>query len=73
MLFCDNMSAVHMVNNASAKCANCMVLIRCITLTCVKYNVRVFAKFVDTKSNGLADSLSRMEFTRFRKLCQDMD
>ena len=63
-LFCDNMSVVHMINNSSSTCRNCMVLIRWITLWGLKYNVRVFTKFVPKKSNGLADSLSRLDLKR---------
>ena len=67
ILFCDNMGVVHMINNSSSKCKNCMILIRLITLHCMKVNVRVFAKYVNTKDNVLADSLSRADYTRFRK------
>ena len=67
-LFCDNMSVVQMVNNDSSHCHNCMILIRLLVLESLKWNTRVSAKYVDTKSNGLADSLSRMDFRRFRKL-----
>ena len=67
ILFCDNMGVVHMINNPSFKCKNCMILIRLIMLHCMKVNVRVFAKYVNMKDNVLADSLSRADYTRFRK------
>ena len=65
-LFCDNMSAVHMINNSSSKCKNCMVLIRLITLYGITNNVHVFARHVDTKSNYLADCLSQLKIDQFR-------
>ena len=39
-LFCDNMSVVHMINNSSSTCKNCMVLIRKITLAGLFHNTR---------------------------------
>ena len=72
-LFCDNISTVWMINNASAKCKNCMVLLRWITLISMKQNVRVFASYVNTKSNGLADALSRLDLKRFRRLGPHME
>ena len=73
MLFCDNISVVHMLNKASSKCRNCMILIRWITLVSMRCNTRVLAQYIDTKSNGIADSLSRMEFDRFRRLAPHME
>ena len=61
------MGAVHMINNASSKCKNCMVLIRKLTLIGLTYNVRVYAKFVPMKKNILADALSRGLIDEFWK------
>ena len=65
VLNCDNISVVHMVNQSSSKCKHCMKLIRLITLECLKNNTRIYAKHLGTKLNYLADSLSRLEFSRF--------
>ena len=67
-IFCDNMSVVHMINNTTSSCKNCMVLIRMIVLHSMIHNTRVFAKYINTKSNVLADNLSRMRIDYFRKL-----
>ena len=64
-LFCDNKSAVDMINGSSSRCKNCMVLIRIITLESLVRNVRVFAKHVRSKKNSRADALLRLEFKRF--------
>ena len=70
-LFCDNQSVVNMINNSSSKCKNCMVLIRIITLESMIQNTRVFCKHVGTKSNGIADSLSRLDLNHFARLVHE--
>ena len=67
-IFCDNDSVVKMINKSSSKCQHCMVLIRIITLESMLHNVRLFAKHVGTKENGLADNLSRLRIRSFKKL-----
>ena len=44
-----------------------MVLIRLIVLKCLMENVRVFAKYVKSSENVLADHLSRGRMDYFRK------
>ena len=58
VIFCDNQAMVHMINNATSKCQNCMVIIRKIVLDNMRNNRRVFIKYVTSKSNECADSLS---------------
>ena len=72
-LFCDNESVVHMINNSSSTCKNCMVLIRLITLESLIQNVRVYAKHIRSKDNGPSDALSRGQLNRFHALCPNMD
>ena len=60
-LFCDNEAVVHMINNASSKCKQCMILIRLIVLEGLVWNVKIRAKHVGTKANGKADALSRLD------------
>ena len=67
-LFVDNDSVKNMINSSTTKCKNCMVLIRVIVLECMRWNVRIFAKYVETKKNFFADSLSRFQITRFKQL-----
>ena len=56
-LFCDNGAVVFMINNTSAKCRHCMVLLRLVVLEGMVHNVRITAKHVGTKQNGKADAL----------------
>ena len=68
ILFVDNESVKFMINKNSTGCKHCMTLIRLMVLHCMKLNVRVYAKHVGTKLNGIADSLSRFQNARFRRL-----
>ena len=73
ILFCDNISAVCMINKSAAKCKNCMVLIRLIMVECMQHNVKVNAKYVPSKQNVLSDALSRLDFKRFWKHGRHME
>ena len=73
ILFCDNKSVVDMINLTSTSYRNCMVLIRMIVLKGLLDNVRIFARHVPGKLNGLADSLSRDKFEEFYRLCKLQD
>ena len=66
ILFCDNQSVVHMINNTSSSCRNCMVLIRKVVLKLLKENVHVFARYVRSKDNTAADLLSRLKIRQFK-------
>ena len=73
VVFCDNQPVVSMINDISSSCPNCMILIRIIVLNGLLHNRRVFAKYVTTKNNFLADVLSRLQLSRFRKLGPHMN
>ena len=68
VIHCDNQAVVHMVNKLSSTCANCMYLLRILVLNCMKYNRKIFMQYVDTKSNFLADALSRLKISQFKRL-----
>ena len=70
-LYCDNESVCKMINRSSNRCKNCMVLIRLITLHSLKYNTRVFARWIKSKLNGPSDTLSRLQLQRFWSLMAD--
>ena len=73
ILFCDNQSVVHMINNTTSSCKNCMYLIRIIVLHGLINNVRIYAKHVRGASNEIADSLSRGKLTRFFELTANLN
>ena len=68
VIFIDNDAAKQMINNQSSNCRFCMKLIRLLTLNCLTYNMRIFAKYVPSGDNEIADSLSRFEWSRFWRL-----
>ena len=70
VLFCDNQAVIEMVNNTTAKCKNCMVLIRLLVLECLTQNIRVFARYVKSRDNFYSDSLSRMNLNHFWELAE---
>ena len=67
-IHCDNMAVVHMINGITSSCHHCMYLLRLLTLNGLKHNCRLTAKYVSTKDNVLADTLSRGQRVHFRKL-----
>ena len=67
IIFCDNEAVIQMVNNMTSKCPKCMKLIRLLALDGMISNRRVFVRYISSKSNILADSLSRMKFKTFWK------
>ena len=68
ILFCDNQAVVHMVNNTTSSCKNCMVLIRWLVLKGMKENVRIFARYIRSSDNTASDLLSRLKIEQFLKL-----
>ena len=48
-----------------------MVLKRLIMLECLIHNVRLYARYIDTKSNAAADALSCLQTARFRNLTKN--
>ena len=68
VLFCDNQSAVDMINSTSSKCKRCMILIRIIVLQSLIHNVKITERHVSGISNELADFLSRGKIQQFKDL-----
>ena len=73
LLFCNNMSVVHMINEMTLKCGHCMKLIRLIILETLLWNVKLGAKYVNTKLNGKVDALSRLDIDRFKRISKNMN
>ena len=73
ILHCDNVVVVHMINNLTSKCRNCMKLIQLLVLSGLKYNRKLTARYIKSKSNDLADALSRNQMSRFRKIQPKME
>jgi hypothetical protein len=69
----DNMALVSILNKQTAKEPLVMVLIRRLVMCCLKNNVFVRAQHLPGWDNGVADSLSRFQMMRFRKLSPGAD
>ena len=67
IIFCDNQAVVHMVNNTSSGCCNCMYLLRLIVLNNLTYNRRITVRYIKSSDNILSDSLYRLRFDIFWK------
>ena len=73
ILFCDNQAVVGMINTTTSSCKQCLKLIRILVLHCLTCNVRVFARYINTKANVDADMLSRLKISVFRRRNQNCD
>ena len=71
IIFVNNKSVKDMTNHNSSSCRNCMILIRLVVLECMVWNVRLYTKHVRSENNGIAGSLSRMQWNRFKNLTKD--
>ena len=67
---CDNIAVVHMINNMSSSCKNCMQLLQKIIKDTLVNNYHVFALYVCSEDNDIADALSRSQFNRFWNICK---
>ena len=68
IIACDNTAVVDIVNNLSSSCKNGMFLICLLTLRSLIFNFRVFARYLTSEANDLADTLSRGQMQQFFRL-----
>ena len=73
VLFCDNQAAISMIKDTTARCKNCMVLIRLLTLRSLEANMRTFSHWVRGSSNIRADWLSRQRIQQFKDLMKQQE
>ena len=64
-IYCDNKSVMDMCNSYSSSCEYCIKLIRILVIDNLKWNRRVFVKYIKSASNVLADAFSRQNFQEF--------
>ena len=73
LMFCDNYAVVHMINKQSSKDVNAMSLIRFLVVTCLKANIYFRAKHIPGVKNSVADSISRQQVARARRIQPTLD
>ena len=64
----DNQAVVHIVNKQTSKSPEVMTLVRKLVLNTLLFNITLKAQYINTKSNAIADSISRCQWHRFRNL-----
>ena len=70
---CDNLAVIQVLNQQTTKASDLMVLVRALTLKCLKLNVVLRAEHIPGCYNVIADSLSRLQIARFRRLAPEAD
>ena len=73
MFHCDNQSIVDILCSGTSKSDLIMTLVRELFFIAAKYQFEMSACYVNTRDNSVADSLSRLQFTRFQKLAPHAD
>ena len=67
----DNMQALACVNTGRSKNKNCMSWLRELFWCCVIYNIQLWATYINTKDNILADQLSRLAYNGVPEKCTE--
>ena len=66
--FTDNEASVHVINKSSRRDKFFMSFVRRLVFVCLQNNILFRARHVSGIKNDLADSLSRLQIQRFRRL-----
>jgi len=73
LLRIDNLALVAIVNKRTSKLKHVMKLVRPLVLMLMRFNIQVRALHIEGKLNDIADSLSRFQMGRFRRLAPSAD
>jgi hypothetical protein len=68
VFLCDNQATVAIVKKGRSKSSSIMALMRQLVLCAAEKNFIYTARFLKGRDNGIADSLSRFDNRRFRRL-----
>ena len=72
-MYTDNMAVYHCINQGTSKEPKLMGLLRALYHYTVVYNIHYKAYWLSTVSNAASDSVSRLQFDKFRELCPQAD
>lgn len=67
LFHCDNSSVVDIINKGTSKSSDIMELVRTLLMECAYNGFELRAEWIDTKSNILADNLSRLNIEGFKQ------
>ena len=73
MIHTDNMAVKEIINRQTSTCNKIMNLVRKLVLQCLAKDISIRAVHIDTKANAVADSLSRLQMDRFRRLAPEAE
>jgi hypothetical protein len=73
IFYCDNETVVTSLSKGSCRSTHMMTLVRSLFFIAAFNNFSFRVLHVSSSSNSVADSLSRLQLTRFRELCPDAD
>ena len=73
LLKIDNMNAKDALAKKSIASETAQKMVIRICEMMIKYNFELYVEYVDTKTNALADSLSRLQIQQFKQKCQQMN
>ena len=68
ILHTDNQGLMYIINKLTSQDQKIMILIRHFVKACMKHNILVHSEHIAGIDNGIADSLSRLQFQDFRRL-----
>ena len=68
LFFTDNEALVSVINKQTSRDSLVMLMVRFMVLHCLNHNIIFRAKHIPGKNNVLADRLSRLQVTEFRRL-----
>ena len=73
IMFTDNQAIMHSLNSGTCKDPKIMALIRSLYFYTTKYSIKYRSCYVHTLQNDASDSLSRLQYDRFRSVCPDAE
>ena len=68
---CDNLATVEIINKGRSKIASNMKLMRTLTYQSAMYGFVIHAQHIAGVDNGLADSISRYQMSKFRTMAPE--
>ena len=71
LFHCDNLAVVHILNKGRSPCKSIMKLMRRLVIVAANNSFHFLAIHLPGHSNQIADSLSRLDFQKFRRLAPE--
>jgi hypothetical protein len=69
----DNQAVVYIINKKLSRSPRVMPLVRKLVFACLEFNILLKSEHIPGYLNSLADSLSRCDFQKFRRLYPTAD